>query len=67
MRAIFNLSEPGAAKLVNPLALSYKPSSSLAVTNSSWILKPTLYDGVFVYGSKTILSADTSTKVPLIK
>ncbi|BCU95505.1 MAG: hypothetical protein CM15mV9_1180 [uncultured marine virus] len=32
---IFNLSEPGAAKFVNPLALSYNESSSFALTNSS--------------------------------
>ena len=64
---IFNLSEPGAAKFVNPLALSYNESSSFALTNSSWILKPTRYEGVFVYGSRTILLAATSTNVPLIK
>ena len=31
------------------------------------MFKPTLYDGVFEYGSKTILSVETSTKLPLIK
>ena len=31
------------------------------------MFNPTLYDGKFEYGSKTILSVDTSTKVPLIK
>ena len=64
---IFNLSAPGAAKLENPLALSYKESSSFAVTNCSSIFNPTLYDGVFEYGSNTILSVDTSTKDPLMK
>ena len=64
---IFNLSAPGAAKLENPLALSYSESSSFAVISCSWILRPTLYDGVLLYGSKTILSVDTSTKEPLIK
>ena len=64
---IFNLSAPGAAKFENPLALSYRESSFLAVINCSSMFKPTLYDGLFEYGSKTILSVDTSTKFPLIK
>ena len=34
---------------------------------SSEISKPTLYDGVFEYGSKIIRDDCTSTNVPLIK
>ena len=64
---ILNLSAPGAAKLVNPFALSYKEESSLALITSSIISKPTLYDGVFDYGSKTIREVGTSTKRPRIK
>ena len=50
-----------------PLALSYKDSSSFAPIISSCIVNPTLYDGVFEYGSKIILSLATSTKEPRIK
>ena len=39
---IFNLSAPGAAKFVNPFALSYKDESSFALTNVSDTLNPTL-------------------------
>ena len=48
VKEIFNLSAPGAAKLVNPFALSYNDSSSLEPTNNSSTLKPILYVGVFV-------------------
>jgi hypothetical protein len=41
-RVIFNLSAPGAAKLVNPLALSYNDSSSFALTKDSVTFNPTL-------------------------
>ena len=51
---ILNLSAPGAAKFVNPFALSYNEESSFAFTTSSITSKPTLYDGVFEYGSKII-------------
>tara|TARA_Y100000748_G_scaffold300765_1_gene299777 strand:+ start:878 stop:1090 length:213 start_codon:yes stop_codon:yes gene_type:complete len=34
---------------------------------SSRISKPTLYDGLFEYGSKITNDFETSTKVPLIK
>ena len=44
INSIFNLSAPGAAKLVKPLALSYKLSSSFALIINSFICKPTLYD-----------------------
>ena len=64
---IFNLSAPGAAKFENPLALSYNESSSLDETISSRIVRPTLYEGVFVYGSSIISLFATSTNVPLIK
>ena len=64
---ILSLSAPGAAKFENPLALSYNDSSSFADTNSSLIKSPTRYEGVFVYGSKTNLSADPFTKCPRIK
>ena len=46
---ILSLSAPGAAKLENPLALSYKEGSAPAVIISSCTLNPTRYDGVFVY------------------
>ena len=48
VNAIFNLSAPGAAKLVNPFALSYKDASSFAFTIVSDIFNPTLYEGVLV-------------------
>ena len=64
---IFNLSAPGAAKFENPLALSYSDLSSLADTISSKIVRPTLYDGVLVYGSSIISLFATSTNVPLTK
>ena len=41
-RVIFNLSAPGAAKLVNPFALSYKDGSSFALTKDSVTFNPTL-------------------------
>ena len=64
---IFNLSAPGAAKLEKPLALSLSDESASALTNCSCIKRPTLYDGLFVYGSNTILSEETFTKCPRIK
>ena len=39
---ILNLSAPGAAKLVNPFALSYNEGSSFEFIISSEISKPTL-------------------------
>ena len=64
---ILNLSAPGAAKFVNPFALSYNEESSFAFTISSTISKPTRNDGVLLYGSKTISDVGTSTNVPRIK
>ena len=64
---IFNLSAPGAAKFEKPLALSYSDLSSLADITSSSIVRPTLYEELFVYGSKTILLSLTCTNVPLMK
>ena len=61
---ILNLSAPGAAKLVNPFALSYKEESSLALMTSSIIWKPTLYEGLLEYGSNTIEDVGTSTNNP---
>ena len=58
---------PSAAKFENPLALSYSDLSSLADTISSKIVSPTLYDELFVYGSKIILLFSTFTNVPLTK
>ena len=48
VKLIWNLSAPGAAKFVNPLALSNKESSSFDPMINSSTFKPTLYDGVFV-------------------
>ena len=64
---IFSLSAPGAAKFEKPLALSYRDLSSLADIISSSIVSPTLYEELFVYGSKTIPLSLTCTNVPLIK
>ena len=45
-----NLSAPGAAKFEKPLALSYKSlSKEDAVTSSSVISSPILYEGVLEY------------------
>ena len=52
---------------MNPLALSFKEESSFALITVSDISSPTLYDGLLEYGSNTIISLLTSTKVPLIK
>ena len=49
------------------MALSYNDLSSLADIISSNIVSPTLYDEVFVYGSKIIPLSLTATNVPLIK
>ena len=54
MTDILNLSAPGAAKFVNPFALSYNESSSLELMTSSETSNPTLYDGSALYGSKII-------------
>ena len=64
MTDILNLSAPGAAKLVNPFALSYNAGSSLELIISSEISKPILYDGVIEYGSNIISDDGTSTKLP---
>ena len=64
---IFNLSAPGAAKFENPFALSNSEESSLDDIIDSKILNPTLYDGLFVYGSNTIVLVGTLMKVPLTK
>ena len=45
---ILNLSAPGAAKLLNPFALSYNDESSFAFIISSTISNPTLKDGVLL-------------------
>ena len=49
------------------MALSYNEESSFAFIISSNISKPTLYDGVFEYGSKIICEVGTSTNAPRIK
>ena len=64
MTDILNLSAPGAAKLVNPFALSYNEGSSFEFIISSETSKPILYDGVVEYGSNIISDAGTSTKLP---
>ena len=48
VKFILSLSAPGAAKLVNPFALSNNELSSFAFTNVSSIFKPIRYEGVFV-------------------
>ena len=53
--------------MVKPLALSFKSESSLEVITVSDISRPTLYDGLFEYGSNTMTDFGTLTKVPLIK
>ena len=64
---IFNLSAPGAAKLENPFALSNNEESSLDDIIDSVTFNPTRYDGLFEYGSNTMVLAGTLTKVPLMK
>ena len=64
---ILKRSAPGAAKFVNPFALSYNESSSFEFIISSDMSRPTLYDGVTEYGSKIIKDDGTSTKLPRIK
>ena len=46
---IFNLSAPGAAKLLNPFELSVNDESSSELTVSSKTLNPILPVGVFPY------------------
>jgi len=46
---IFNLSAPGAAKLLKPFELSVRFGSSSAFTVSSIILNPTLPVGTLSY------------------
>ena len=46
--------------------MSYNESSSFADINCSSILSPTRYEGSLSYGSKTIFSLLTWTKLPLI-
>ena len=65
--SIFNLSAPGAAKLENPFALSYKEVSSFAATSVSTTCKPTLYVLSFVYWSNISVCSLTLTKLPLTK
>ena len=57
-------SAPGAAKFVNPFALSYNEESSFEFIICSDISNPTRYDGLLLYGSNTINDVGTSTKVP---
>ena len=64
---IWSLSAPGAAKFVNPDALSFKEGSSSAVTKFSSTLNPTRYDGVEPYWSNNSVSVETCAKVPRIK
>ena len=64
---IFNLSAPGAAKLVEPDALSVKLLSILESTNVSIVWKPTFLDGRVLYLSTIWLCAPTLTKCPLWK
>ena len=45
---IFNLSAPGAAKFVNPFALSKSDESSFEPINDSETWSPTRYDGLLV-------------------
>ena len=52
---------------MNPFALSFKDESSFAVITVSDISRPTLYDGLFEYGSRTTTDFETFTNVPLKK
>ena len=61
---ILKRSAPGAAKFVNPFALSYKDESSFELMICSDISNPTRYDGLLLYGSNTINEVGTSTNVP---
>ena len=49
-----------------PAALSFRDESSLGVTKDSVTVKPILYDGVFVYLSKTNVEESTCIKKPFI-
>ena len=66
-QVIFNLSAPGAAKLLNPFELSVNVESSSAFIVSSKTLNPILPVGVFEYWFNNIVSVLTFTNVPLIK
>ena len=60
---ILNLSAPGADSLAKPTALSNKSEFAFdALTISSFIDKPILYEGIFVYWSKTTVDVGTFTK-----
>ena len=67
VKVTFNLWAPFAFSLLLPVALSNKVVSDSGVTNVSEIVKPTLYEGLFVYLSKIILCSAFLTKVPLTK
>ena len=47
--------------------MSYNDGSSFAFTICSAISNPTLYEGLFEYGSRTKTDFVTSTNVPLMK
>ena len=60
-------SAPGAAKFVNPDALSFKDGSSSALIKFSWTSNPMRYDGNSPYWSKIKVSLWTWANVPRIK
>ena len=64
---IWRRSAPGAAKFVNPDALSFNESSSSALMKFSWTSNPIRYVGVLLYWSKTKVSPWTWANVPRIK
>ena len=67
VNAVLNLWAPGAFTFDEPAALSFNELSSDGVTKLSVTLKPTLYVGVFEYGSSIKVCSVFATKKPLIK
>ena len=57
-------SAPGAAKFVNPDALSFSDGSSSALIKFSWTSNPIRYDGSSSYWSNIKVWFWTWTKVP---
>ena len=66
-RSILSLSAPGAFSLFVPCALSRSEVSFVDEINSSLICRPTLYEGLPEYFSRTIVCLSTTTKNPLVK
>ena len=64
---IWRRSAPGAAKFVNPDALSFSDGSSSALIKFSWTSNPIRYDGASLYWSNIKVSFWTWTKVPRMK